>query len=145
MTTEPQAQTSERERLVASLLDSALEKANDYDCESNVFDEEKAADMLRADAEKIRALEARPLVRELRDLQAKLAACEADAARYRWLTAEPGEGWTYYDYRGGDLPEDFRGHWVLLGPVTDDRSLNAAIDAALAAPQPPRSEAGEDK
>ena len=49
---------SERERLIASLLDSALEKANDYDCESNVFDEEKAADMLRADAEKIRALEA---------------------------------------------------------------------------------------
>ena len=118
MTTEPQAQTSERERLVASLLDSALEKANDYDCESNVFDEEKAADMLRADAEKIRALEA-----AVRDAVSALDDALGDTDPVIDAEATDEE-------------------------VRDEQPVFWAcqcLSAALAATQSPRSEAGEGK
>ena len=111
MTTEPQAQTSERERQqwVDHLDEGRLSKWSDM---------RTVADMLRADAEKIRALEA-----AVRDAISALDDALGDTDPVIDAEATDEE-------------------------VRDEQPVFWAcqrLSAALAATQSPRSEAGEDK
>lgn len=102
MTTEPQAQTSERERLIvqleeADVIPRALGLAPTL--------RSKALDMLRADAEKIRAL-------------------EADAARYQAIRDQINGvgGWALSIFA-----ENCEGYGEILTGSKADEAIDAAI------------------
>lgn len=99
----------------------------------------RAADMLRADAEKIRALEADAarLRASVFHASKMIAANDDDARRYRAIRQQ-------LNGVGGWVLSIFAENCEGDGEILAGSKADAAIDAALAATQSPRSEAWED-